>query len=200
MKEYVKTGFIILIGIFVVLFIWLKLIDLAFTDDKDIFLEAIGLIGTVVGGVISGGLTLIGVKLTLDYYTKSEKVDQYPIKIRKIHRLNNRLKNLSNYLMKYEVRDVKFIKKEIDYLLDEASEIDSLIFSNIVSIESKITNYLIPKHDECIGKDETGNKVFYPSPDYLEVQLSTVDLIDSIAKHLIKFKSKYQRDLNKYIN
>lgn len=66
MKQYVFYGsLIILLSIATPLF-WLKLMQWAFLDDKTIIGEGISLVGAILGGVISGALTLIGVKLTID--------------------------------------------------------------------------------------------------------------------------------------
>lgn len=74
MKDNIKIGILILIGVFIVLFVWLKLIDLAYTDENDkiILVAAIGLIGAILGGVFSGAITLVGVKMTIENQERKE--------------------------------------------------------------------------------------------------------------------------------
>lgn len=89
MKIKIATGFIIFIGIFTLFTLWLFLIDVWQTDDQEkiILVAALGLVGAIVGGAISGGLTLIGVNLTIKNADYAERLKSTPEKIETAHEL-----------------------------------------------------------------------------------------------------------------
>lgn len=96
----VVIGFLVLIGVFTVLLGWLKLLDLAFVNDKTMLVAAIGLIGAIVGGVISGALTLIGVKLTIDNLQKSEFKKLLPKQVTTLYMLLKQFRKIRYQIMK----------------------------------------------------------------------------------------------------
>ncbi|MCK1996449.1 hypothetical protein MPH47_04210 [Psychrobacillus psychrodurans] len=101
MKIYIMSGFIILIGLFTVLFIWLKFIDLAYSEENDkiILVAAIGLIGAIVGGAISGTLTLAGVYLTIRHDKEEKFMVSFPFRKRSADLVENDLIRRTIYSM-----------------------------------------------------------------------------------------------------
>ena len=68
MRNYVITSIIIILVVMLVLLFWLKLFQWTFGIGEDatlLIVAAIGLVGAILGGAISGGLTLLGVKIGL---------------------------------------------------------------------------------------------------------------------------------------
>jgi hypothetical protein len=72
-KIKVYLGFIVILTIYSVFLI--GLITLLFKIEGDLYNAIIGFIGAIIGGTISGILTLLGVKMTLDYY-KEDKFNE----------------------------------------------------------------------------------------------------------------------------
>lgn len=99
-KMNVVIGFVVLIGVFTVLLGWLKLLDLAFVNDKTMLVAAIGLIGAIVGGVISGALTLIGVKLTIGNMQKSEFKKLLPKQVTTLYMLLKQFRKIRYQITK----------------------------------------------------------------------------------------------------
>ncbi len=69
MKNYVITSIIIILVIMLVPLFWLKLFQWTFGVGEEatlLIVAAIGLVGAILGGAISGSLTLIGVKIGIN--------------------------------------------------------------------------------------------------------------------------------------
>lgn len=62
---FIISGFIVFIGVFIVLLGWLHLLGWSYSGNEILIAAAIGLIGAIISGTISGLLTLFGVKLTI---------------------------------------------------------------------------------------------------------------------------------------
>lgn len=70
MKKYVITSIVIILVVMFVPIFWLKLFQLTFGIDDGatlLIVAAIGLVGAILGGVISGGITLLGVTRTIEH-------------------------------------------------------------------------------------------------------------------------------------
>jgi hypothetical protein len=102
MKFNITAGLTILIGIFTVLTIWLLLIDLWLTEDENkiILLTAITFIGTILGGVLSGAITLIGVNKTISENRRKDEIDSLGDKLKSLSyisaKMNDILKKFPN--------------------------------------------------------------------------------------------------------
>lgn len=70
MRQYILLVSFIIVMIIALPLFWSKLMQWAFLDDTAIIAEGISLVGAILGGAISGSLTLVGVKLTIDQQTK----------------------------------------------------------------------------------------------------------------------------------
>lgn len=71
MKQYFLLSSFVIVMIMALPLFWLKLMQWAFLDDTAIIAEGISLVGAILGGTISGALTLIGVRLTINQQTKA---------------------------------------------------------------------------------------------------------------------------------
>lgn len=121
-KTYIALGFMTLFGVLFVLFYWLKLIDWAYTDDNDkiIMVAAISLIGALVGGAISGGLTLLGVSISIRDNAKLRMKNDLPGKISHIEsalrKLNQAIESEIAFNPKYGT--ARFISINTSYELE----------------------------------------------------------------------------------
>lgn len=86
MKQYFKLIIFIIVVIITLPLFWLKLMQWAFLDETAIIAEGISLVGAILGGTISGALTLIGVKLTIDQQTKSFEKQEARYAVEKYNR------------------------------------------------------------------------------------------------------------------
>lgn len=173
MKEYIKMLFPVLFIVFTILFVWLKLIDLAYLDEnnKIILVAAIGLIGAILSGIISGGLTLLGVKLTIDNQEKKEvqgKIDSakylFTETLTHLTEVNNNIKsitafNFDEYLLKIKESALRLNMKSKEHHA-AAIQISLDFYRNFKSIEyhSKeilhIIDSMIPGDPDQKTKDE----------------------------------------------
>lgn len=81
MKKYVITSIFIIFVIMLVPLFWLKLAQWVYGDDiesKDLIITSIGLIGAILGGTISGVLTLGGVYMTIKNEKREKFLENYP--------------------------------------------------------------------------------------------------------------------------
>ena len=67
MRKYILYGSIVIGSLFIVPLFWLKLMQWAFLEDNTIIAEGISFTGALLGGAISGSLTLLGVIFTIKY-------------------------------------------------------------------------------------------------------------------------------------
>lgn len=81
MKKYILIICFTIVAIITLPLFWLKLLQWAFLDETAIIAEGISLVGAILGGTISGTLTLVGVKLTIDYNEKERNLNTIPRKI-----------------------------------------------------------------------------------------------------------------------
>lgn len=146
MRENMKFGILIVIGVLIILFIWLKLIDLAYSDENDkiILVAAIGLIGAIIGGAISGGLTLMGVSLTIKNADKAERLKQTPEKIEIADKL------ISDFMrIKAVFQDFTYKSYSIPLVLEKTLEILEEEKSLVKAIKVSEKSYrTVKKFDE----------------------------------------------------
>ncbi|MEO4053390.1 hypothetical protein [Solibacillus sp. CAU 1738] len=76
----------------------------------------IGFIGAILGGLISGGITFLGVKLTIKHDKNTEGLKALPEKIRLINELRTKHNLINNVLFHPIIPDYP---KEIDRLLED---------------------------------------------------------------------------------
>ncbi|EJS14923.1 hypothetical protein IKS_01582 [Bacillus cereus VDM062] len=82
--------------IFIVLFINLSLLLVAFTSTevKDMYTTFFSIFGSVIGGLLGGYITLLGVRRTIDAQKEQEEFKLVPKKIVTLHKLLDSVKEL----------------------------------------------------------------------------------------------------------
>lgn len=157
----------------------------------------IGFFGSFLGSIVGGGLTLLGVKLTLDYQSDKEYINTTPKKIMRLHKMSKSLNNLNNHIVFSKgAIDKKYIASKIEELLEEASSIDSLVFSNIVGIETECEVFF-EKHSTLVKLDNWGASVIVDQLEYIELVDRTSDTIDNVIKFVDKYKYKLKKKYNR---
>lgn len=132
---------------------WLKLMQWAFLDDTAIIAEGISMVGAILGGTISGALTLIGVRITIKRTTeqvdktirdqqhlRDEELINSAIKeqlVRLYHPLNSMI---SLYIFKYGAHDFDMLSFEeqikfISHITDNEIYAEKELFSKILEIK-----------------------------------------------------------------
>ena len=151
LKSYVVSGLVGLICALILLSGWLWLLDLAYANDtsKVIMAAAIGLTGAIVGGVISGSLTLAGVYLTISHERKAKLVESYPMRRRNADMVEFKIsslvlgsmslvlkRNQGYYALNQDIVQDSLIilDEEKEEILDLATKVDGYFFSRVSEI------------------------------------------------------------------
>lgn len=115
----------------------------------------IGLIGAIIGGSISGGLTLIGVKATLDHQKDEKFLDLYPkrkmILDRQLDIMNEILKLYKDYsVMSREVylRHYERLRNDFKKSLEDAVTINAEVYDITKAFLLHFENI-----NECMGSE-----------------------------------------------
>jgi len=145
------SGLVGLICALILLSGWLWLLDLAYANDtsKVIMAAAIGLTGAIVGGVISGSLTLAGVYLTISHERKAKLVESYPMRRRNADMVEFKIsslvlgsmslvlkRNQGYYALNQDIVQDSLIilDEEKEEILDLATKVDGYFFSRVSEI------------------------------------------------------------------
>lgn len=184
---------ILILNLFLFLSSYL-IIDVAF-KQFDFKLDW-GVISTLLGGAISGGLTLLGVKYTIKHEKDTRDKDQIPSKIELIRKSQSELKVVINNtsLMPSTVFDN--FNRSKDILFEYASKIDIDCYNELLKIGDNID------HINEIGIDmDRENVDFVGRPTISQKGLKTIvgfknSLID--YQELLNNKMVYyQRELSR---
>ncbi|MGD6871218.1 hypothetical protein ACQCU1_03355 [Sutcliffiella horikoshii] len=189
---YLFCMIIVLIPVIVniLMSIRIPLIPVGFNNDW------IGFFGSFLGSVVGGGLTLLGVKLTLDYQSDKEFINLAPKNIMRLHRMSKSLNQLNNHIVYSKgVIDKKYILDTIENLLEEASSIDSLVFSNIIGIETQCEIFFL-KHTSLVGLDSWGQGKIKDELEYIKLVNETSDIVDNAIKFLDTYKYNLKKKYN----
>lgn len=189
MKFNIVAGFIIFIGIFTVFTIWLFFIDVWQTNDEEkiILVAAIGLVGAIVGGVISGLLTLYGVRLTL--------ISQFEKEEKKRHNENRTYLSASTHIFNFE--ESNKISR-----LDKHRLILTEDYKNLLGTINKVTYYSITRYGgsqvitDCHFKITVGADTNFEKVDVVE---AWIDYFEVDEELLIPICSQNLKMLNPYV-
>lgn len=124
MKQYIFLFSFVIVMIIAVPLFWLKLLQWTFLDDTAIIAEGISLVGAILGGAISGALTLIGVRITIKDSKEKQKQDSLPQKLLDIENIIFTLERQSEVLLKQYDKGHStsvlnlFYKKRIEYIIE----------------------------------------------------------------------------------
>lgn len=145
---FIVSGFLILIGVFTVLLVWLNLLGLSYGGNEILIAAAIGLIGAIIGGTISGALTLSGVHLSIKNEREEKLRESYPIRKRSADKVEMRISEIrgimavvtkwgeDNPVLGYEQIDklLKKLEEDEEQILDLAMNVDGYFFSRVSKI------------------------------------------------------------------
>lgn len=160
----------------------------------------IGFYGAYIGSVFGGLITLLGVKLTIDAQERVRIRNSYPKKIRLIHGMIKKLNIINNHIIiqkkgeNYFINE-EYLKNQVEELLDEASEVDNLVFSNILSVETRLLEIFLPNYKSC-QINEDGIILFVDNAEFLKTRIDAMEEIDNIISFLNKYNSKIRKKYN----
>ncbi|WP_150284740.1 hypothetical protein [Rummeliibacillus sp. TYF-LIM-RU47] len=139
-KDDVIAGLIVIVGILTLLLTWI-LISQHFIKENDTFIAGISLVGAILGGVISGGLTLIGVKMTISENNKYDEIKKIPNRFEDADYLVKCLKSLLVQSLGNQDDQIKSNKtaRELQNILDSKNLI-------VKSINVNYETYLDIRH------------------------------------------------------
>lgn len=142
MKQYTLLISFVIVMIIALPLFWLKLMQWAFLDDKTIIAEGISIVGAILGGLISGALTLMGVLITIKNSKEKQMHESLPKKLLDVEDiifilerqneilLNNYGKNLSTGILN------TFYNSRINYTLEYMENDGLLMKSANVSLKT----------------------------------------------------------------
>ncbi|MFJ7916099.1 MULTISPECIES: hypothetical protein [unclassified Lysinibacillus] len=200
MKKYVITSIVIILVILFVPVFWLKLFQLTFGIGEEatlLIVAAIGLVGAILGGVISGGMTLMGVKRTIKHEKDIRRKDQIPQKIELIRK--------SVLVMEIVINETVFLPTQIfndfnrarDTLFEYASKIDTDCYNELlklVDIIKEIDNKGIKMED---GKFVPLGRLLTSQEGIQTVEKGYKEYLRNYKNLLEKKMLYYQKELSK---
>lgn len=110
MKLTWKDLIIIGLGAIIILLATFKLIDFMYIKDKDIEVAVVGFIGTIIGGTLSGAITLLGVNKTLHEQRRKEEIRSLELKYYALQEYILELEEIRTEIGKLNVNIDKFYK------------------------------------------------------------------------------------------
>ncbi|MFF2179401.1 hypothetical protein ACFVT8_23560 [Lysinibacillus sp. NPDC058147] len=163
-------------------------------DDFTIIAALIGVIGAVIGGVISGGLTLLGVRYTIKHEKDIRNRDQIPQKIELI-RLSKRLITitLNDSLNQIPTVAFSYFKNNQDKLYDYASKIDNECYNKLLQVENTIIEY--KNLDNVIIPNSDGRTMTY-SKEALLLLKKYITLLKEFEEMMQSKMVYYQNELS----
>jgi len=166
-------------------------------EGDDIIIALIGVSGAVLGGVISGGMTLMGVKRTIKHENDIRRKDQIPQKIELIRKSVLKMENVINNTIFSPTQIFNDFNRAKDTLFEYASNIDTDCYNEllkIVDIIEDIDNNGIKMEDEKV--DSLGSLL--KSQEGLEtLDKGYKEYLRNYKKLLEKKMLYYQKELSK---
>ncbi|MGD6993987.1 hypothetical protein [Sutcliffiella horikoshii] len=207
-KEYFPYIFLLTVIILNII-IFYALMETLNLVKSGITSALIGFLGSILGGVV----TLIGVKwtikasfeginLSVDRQERQIFLDSYPRKLRLMHSINGKLNLLADNIMlntdlKAPSKDIELIKNLISDLLDESSQVNDAVFSDIADLEPHITLYFIPDYKKLFKTDDDGFPTLIDTQKYVKLVNTNyklvVDTIKKIDNHKVELQSNYRK-------
>jgi gas vesicle protein len=160
--------------------------------------ENTGLIGAILGGIIAGSLTLLGVYLTLEQQKTKDFLNTYPQFKNNAEEILESIEYLSKSINSTNNKNVKaliesiinFSKKDIDILRVKAIPCGGKIFSEIMKIKKVLTTFIAQaKADVKIVSDGGGGEIIsYHASD---------EKIEELKKELAFSQNRIEEEMNK---
>lgn len=161
-------------------------------EDFTIIAALIGVIAAVVGGVISGGLTLLGVRYTIKHENDIRMKDQIPQKIeliRKSETTINEILQKINGSPKFNFGNYE-TNKEI--LFEDASKIDHECYNQLIKIEKIKKQFNEDSWFMYLEEDENGGKMTYTT--------KTREIYESFKQELKNYEEILSKKIMYYLN
>lgn len=141
------------LGAIITLLATFKLIDLMLLKDKDIETAVVAFIGTIIGGVLSGAITLIGVNKTIQENRRIDNKEKYLIAnyiftelLPELTQMNNKIKSLNQLDLSNSIEEVKVQSERLmstaKFMKEESKKIDLLIYREVKNIEYNADNII----------------------------------------------------------
>ncbi|MGN4127637.1 hypothetical protein ACMGD3_21905 [Lysinibacillus sphaericus] len=188
MKKFeVEINFIVLITFSLTMIIIFVGVFMNFFSEEggSIIIALIGVGGAILGGVISGGMTLKGVKRTIKHENDIRMKDQIPQKIELIRKSEITIKEIRNVVdrtMKFNYGKYE-TNKEI--LFEDASKIDHECYNQLLKIEQTIIQFKNDNWIMILRDDEYGGEI--------TTTTKTIEIFENFKFEL----KKYEEILNK---
>lgn len=168
---------------------WLKLAQWAYGDEietKDLIMAAIGLIGAILGGAISGALTFLGVKYTISEERKKDNGIILPEIIHATDFITESFHNL--YLeINSEFRWFKFYRDNGEYL-NKDDEKEALLFVHEKMVKA-LHDLFTHDNNKILNEAKKVNYGFYSSmKNYIDTFNKDVKMFNLITEKNIKYE------------
>lgn len=199
----------LVVAIFVTIFgitMALLLLVLNLLFEKFGFNEGVnGGVISAVGAIIGGSFTFIGVKWTLNNQQKEHFILKYPIKIKNIDMIYEKVSpNIDQIISFYTpgIDIVKEFKLYIETLIEKSVEVDGVIYTEIKRYQTEVDTMLIVLKERKYKILDRSSGVISPkySEESLTLRQDLVDKINFEREKLVLFISNYKEKLqNKLI-
>ncbi|RIJ64076.1 hypothetical protein [Rummeliibacillus sp. POC4] len=129
MKLNLKDILLIILIAIIGMLATFKIVDLMFLKDKNNEIAVIGFLGTIISGVLSGAITLIGVKMTIEDNRRKEQMEKISIHLEELEEINGIITKILSQTYKHfdnkvnlrvvatnlynEIKDYKLLLKSI---------------------------------------------------------------------------------------
>ncbi|MFJ8513402.1 hypothetical protein [Lysinibacillus xylanilyticus] len=178
MKKYVLYGSIVVFAAFVLPLFWLKLMQWAFLDDTAIIAEGISFTGAIIGGIISGALTLIGVRYTI----QENRADDLSLRLPK---LLAELNELTDVIHEHYVK----VGIAFENIKDQRVDFRSTFSLTSMFVARTETNSIKKMMDELCNEQISSSKANFDYEVYLILDLfindfkSKTDIVNLMLDH-----------------
>ena len=160
--------------------------------------ENTGLIGAILGGIIAGSLTLLGVYLTIEQQKTKDFLNNYPQYKNNAEEILESIESLSKSINTNNYKNVKplidsiinFSKRDIDSLRIKAIPCGGKIFSEIMKIKKALTAFVIQaKADVKIVPDGGGGEIVSYH--------ASAQKIEKLKEELASSQKRIEEEMNK---
>lgn len=161
-------------------------------EDFTIIAALIGVIAAVVGGVISGGLTLLGVRYTIKHENDIRMKDQIPQKIeliRKSETTINEILQKINGSPKFNFGNYETNKET---LFEDASKIDHECYNQLIKIEKIKKQFKEDSWFMYLEEDENGGEMTYTT--------KTREIYESFKQELKNYEEILSKKIMYYLD
>ena len=182
-KDLIIISFAAVIGLLAMF----KLVDLLYIKDKSVYSDVFAFIGTIVGGVLSGAITLVGVRYTIIANREDDYIKDIPKRIQILSEIDLGVKKISD-----EINDIKQSSdktKNYESPINLALKMYQLIGENRIPEKSMEASELVYKEldktmnncidviDEVWSTKDNSENIQTIKKHYNKISLNNVSLI-----------------------